>query len=150
MPCLSTRHKFPVRTRLGTRAVWALLALASGAVLALARLLVPAPEGLGTHTQLGLPPCGFIALLSLPCPACGLTTSFAHLARFALFESLRAHPLGLPLFLLLCAFWARALRGVVGGDSPARLIEHPQAGRAALLIGLALLAVWSVRLCIAT
>jgi len=138
-----------VRSPLARRSLWTLLALASGAVLALARLLEPAPEGIGTHTQLGLPRCGFLALFSLPCPACGLTTSFAHLARFALFASLRAHPLGLPLFVLVCALWVRALRGVVAGDSPARLIAHPHAGRAALLVCLALLAVWSVRLCLA-
>lgn len=132
--------------QLAQRSLWALLALASGSVLALARLLEPAAEGIGTHTQLGLPPCGFLALFSLPCPACGLTTSFAHLARLDVLASLRAHPLGLPLFALVCAFWVRALRGVVAGGSPARLLEHPQAGRAALLFCFALLAVWSVRL----
>jgi hypothetical protein len=136
-------------TQLVQRSLWALLALASGSVLALSRLLEPAPEGIGTHTQLGLPPCGFLALFSLPCPACGLTTSFAHLARLDLLASLRAHPLGLPLFVMVCLFWVRALRGVVAGGSPARLIEHRQAGRAALLLCFALLAVWSVRLCVA-
>jgi Protein of unknown function (DUF2752) len=135
-----------MRTQFARRSLWALLALACGSVLVLSFLLEPAPEGHGTHTQLGLPPCAFLTLFALPCPACGLTTSFAHLARFALLASLRAHPLGLPLFLLLCALLVRALRGSVVGDSPARMIDHPQAGRAALLVCLALLAVWSVRL----
>jgi hypothetical protein len=135
---------------LGRRSFWALFAFALGAVLALSRLLEPAPEGMGTHTQLGLPPCGFLAFFSLPCPACGLTTSFAHLARFALGASLRAHPLGLPLFILVCVLWARALRGVVTGEPPAGLIEHPHVGHAAALVCLALLLVWSVRLlCVA-
>jgi hypothetical protein len=138
-----------MRVRVLERSIWALLALASGAVLALSRLLVPAAEGLGTHMQLGLPPCGFLALFSLPCPACGLTTSFAHLARFSLLASLRAHPLGFPLFLAVLVLWIRSLRGVVAGDALARILEHPQLGRAALLLCFALLAVWTVRLCVA-
>jgi hypothetical protein len=135
-----------MRRSLARRSVWALLALASGAVLTLSRLLTPAAEGLGTHMQLGLPPCGFLALFSLPCPACGLTTSFAHLARFALVASLRAHPLGLPLFALVGALFVRSLRGVARGHTPAALVEHPQVGRAALLFCAALLAVWALRL----
>jgi hypothetical protein len=73
------------------RLLW--LALASGAlgVLALARLLSPDPRGYGTHLQLGLPACGFLALTGLPCPACGLTTCFAHLARGQLALAVRAN-----------------------------------------------------------
>ena len=32
---------------------------------------------MGTHQQLGLPPCNFVTLTGYPCPACGMTTSFA-------------------------------------------------------------------------
>jgi hypothetical protein len=122
------------------------VALASGALLAIARALVPDPSGLGTHTQLGLPPCGFFALFALPCPACGLTTSFAHTARLALLPALRAHPLGPPLFGLLLALFARALLGLLRGGSASALLTHPRAGRAGLGVVLALLLVWVVRL----
>lgn len=40
-------------------------------------------------------------LTGLPCPGCGLTTAFAHLARGHWEASIAAHPLGLPLFLLV-------------------------------------------------
>lgn len=134
---------------LAQRSPWIALALVSGSILTLSRLLTPAPEGVGTHTQLGLPQCGFLALFSLPCPACGLTTSFAHLARFELLPSLRAHPLGLPLFALVVALLLLSLRGVARGGTAARLTAHPHAGHAALLFCAALLAVWAVRLCLA-
>jgi len=46
--------------------------------LLLAARLAPAREGLGTHQQLGLPPCTARVLLGIRCPACGMTTSWAH------------------------------------------------------------------------
>lgn len=69
-------------------------------VLVIAALLTPSTSGVGTHTQLGLPPCGFLYLTGFPCPGCGLTTAFAHLAHGHVSASVGAHPLGLPLFLL--------------------------------------------------
>jgi Protein of unknown function (DUF2752) len=64
--------------------------------------LEPSPAGHGTHVQLGLPPCGFLALTGLPCPGCGLTTSFVHLLRGELSAAALANPLGIPLCLLTC------------------------------------------------
>jgi hypothetical protein len=74
------------------------LALA-GAVLVVARLLTPSPRGVGTHEQLGLPPCMFLKLTGVPCPSCGLTTSFAHATRLHLYEAFVTQPFG----LLACA-----------------------------------------------
>lgn len=82
------------------RLAYACLIGAAGAVLALAFRLRPAPEGFGTHEQLGLPPCPFLRLAGLPCPGCGLTTSFAHMARFDLAGALAAQPFGVYAFLL--------------------------------------------------
>ncbi len=76
-----------------------LLGFASAALI-LARLLSPSPRGVGTHEQLGLPPCFFLTLTGLPCPSCGLTTSFAHAARWHLYEALVAQPFGLLAFFL--------------------------------------------------
>lgn len=42
-----------------------------------AAILRPSPSGHGTHTQLGMPPCGSVVLFHRPCPGCGLTTSVA-------------------------------------------------------------------------
>ena len=39
------------------------------------------PRKMETHRQLGLPPCTFYLLTGVPCPSCGMTTSFALLVR---------------------------------------------------------------------
>jgi hypothetical protein len=88
----------PVQNRTG----WAVLALLGGGVLWVARVLTPNSQGFGTHTQLHLPPCAFYAWTHLPCPACGLTTSFAYLADGDLRQAFHAHPVGPVLFALLC------------------------------------------------
>lgn len=76
------------------------LLLVASAVLVIARLLPPSPRGVGTHQQLGLPPCFFLKLTGLPCPSCGLTTSFAHAAKLHFYEALLAQPFGLLAFCL--------------------------------------------------
>jgi hypothetical protein len=74
--------------------------LISVSVLVIARLLQPSSNGVGTHEQLGLPPCPFLYLTGIPCPSCGLTTSFAYAARFEFFSSLVTQPFGLIAFFL--------------------------------------------------
>ena len=76
------------------------LGLASGVILIVARLLQPSSRGVGTHEQLGLPPCAFLHLTGIPCPSCGLTTSFAHAARLDFYEAFIVQPFGLILFCL--------------------------------------------------
>lgn len=44
-----------------------------------------------THRQLGLPACNFRVLTDLPCPSCGMSTSFALLVRGDVVNSLRAN-----------------------------------------------------------
>jgi hypothetical protein len=67
-----------------------------------------APLGIGTHTQLGLPKCNFLRLTGLPCPSCGMTTSFALLMHGDVAASLRANPVGtlLAVFLLGMIPWS--------------------------------------------
>jgi len=66
--------------------------LAAAIVLAVSACLVPAGDGSGTHTQLGLPPCSMI--MGLPCPTCGMTTAFAHSVRGQWLAAINAQPLG--------------------------------------------------------
>ena len=75
----------------------AVLLLAS-VTLGLSRYLQPSTRGFGTHQQLGLPPCTFLLLTGIPCPSCGLTTSFAHAAHLHFLNSFLAQPFGLLAF----------------------------------------------------
>lgn len=130
----------------GRRLIWAALAAAAATLLVLARLLQPDPRGLGTHLGLGLPPCGFLLWLELPCPACGLTTSFAHLARFELQAALRAHPGGLPLYLLTILSLLASLRGALRAESLRATWVGLRAERWAVGLLVTLLATWCARL----
>jgi hypothetical protein len=57
-------------------------------------------DGFGTHEQMGLPPCLFFKLTGIPCPNCGLTTSFAHAARLHVYQAFTTQPFGLMAFCL--------------------------------------------------
>jgi uncharacterized protein DUF2752 len=72
----------------------------SALTIVIARLLHPSPRGVGTHEQLGLPPCPFLLLTGIPCPSCGLTTSFAFAAKLDFLSSLTIQPFGLIAFCL--------------------------------------------------
>ena len=65
----------------GQRIALVVLALALLALLVTAGTLTPDEQGFGTHQQLGLPPCTFYLVFKRPCPACGMTTSWAWLLR---------------------------------------------------------------------
>ncbi len=91
-------------------------------VWAIARGLEPSPSGLGTHQQMGLPPCTFRLVFNMRCPSCGMTTSWAHLARGNLWAALRANSGGAVLGLLsmVVAPWScwTAWRGHAGRTWP--------------------------------
>lgn len=65
----------------------------------LALSLTPSKTGRGTHQQLGLPPCSILLLTDIPCPTCGMTTSFSHFVRGEWPSAIRANTSG---FLLAC------------------------------------------------
>ncbi len=52
------------------------------------------PRRIGTHRQLGMPPCSFLVLTNWPCPSCGMTTSFSLLVHGDLWNSVRANFVG--------------------------------------------------------
>lgn len=86
-------------------------------VLALSLWLKPDGRLYGTHEQLGLPPCASRALLGIPCPSCGLTTSFALMSHGQPGLALEAHYLGpflyvgtLGYLVLLIVFLIRGQR----------------------------------------
>lgn len=80
--------------------IWYLVGVGlSATLLLIARLLRPSVDGVGTHRQLGLPPCAFLHFTGVPCPSCGLTTSVAHAARLHFYESVITQPFGLVVFI---------------------------------------------------
>ena len=83
------------------RLVQAALALGCWATVGLALALQPSPEGLGTHQQLGFGPCMFYQLTGRPCPGCGMTTAFAHMAHGHIVQALLVQPFGALLFVLV-------------------------------------------------
>lgn len=75
--------------------------------------LTPDPRGFGTHEQLFLPPCFFHWLTQLPCPACGLTTSFAHLVNGNIMQAIHTHRLSPILFMMFVLLTGHAIRSLL-------------------------------------
>ena len=70
------------------------------ALLWVAAWMTPAGEGMGSHQQLGFPPCSMLTLVGYPCPTCGMTTAFAFAMRGELRSAFNAQPAGLALALI--------------------------------------------------
>ncbi len=62
--------------------------------------LEPDPRGFGTHQKFGWPPCTIRVLFGVPCPSCGMTTSFANSTKGRLVDAARANLTALVLALL--------------------------------------------------
>ena len=132
--------------RTGNRLLWAIAGAAALAVLAAARALAPDPSGMGTHVQLGLPPCGWLYLTGLPCPTCGLTTAFAHMARLQVTSAFSAHALGPVLFAMTAAAIPIAAWGIATDAPVARAIERLRLAKVAAIIAAAAVVSWLLRL----
>jgi hypothetical protein len=87
------------------------------------------PRRMATHTQLGMPPCNFVLLTGKPCPACGMTTSFALLVRGDLSASMRANWAG----TLIAGLWALTMVWAIAGGIAGRPLFIPQ-GKGELIL----------------
>jgi len=81
------------------RGALVLFALGFATVFYIATLVKPYdaaghPLRMSSHTSLGMPPCRFKEMTGMPCPSCGMTTSFALLVRGDVWNSLRANWVG--------------------------------------------------------
>lgn len=86
--------------------------------LVAAAVLTPSKSGVGTHQQLGLPPCTFLHLTGFPCAFCGMTTSWTHAAHGDLLAAFVTQPMGLLLFVIDVVLATALLgRAVVGGSA---------------------------------
>jgi hypothetical protein len=88
---------------------WVMVIAAIGllGLLGVTRLLTPNESGVGTHRALGLPPCGSIVMWGIPCPSCGMTTSWSWFVRGNFGRSWAANPGGflLAIFVLVMSAW---------------------------------------------
>lgn len=121
----STAHapRFVRRSELAAnRLAGAGAAAASGALLGVAAWLAPSGAGHGTHTQLGIPPCGWVYAFDKPCPTCGMTTAFAHAAQGELWASFVTQPFAALLAVATAAvFWIGLHSAVTGSRALASL-----------------------------
>lgn len=108
------RKRPPPRMAVYVRILLLLMAVGFAAVIGVALWLDPyqkngdeyvlnedgsrAAKTMETHRQLGLPRCNMVELTGKPCPACGMTTSFALLTHGDVPNSLKANWVG----TLLC------------------------------------------------
>ena len=97
-------------------------AVAAAAVLVIAATLTPSESGHGTHQRLGLPPCGWIVSMGLPCPTCGMTTSFSHTVRGEWGEAFMAQPMGLVLCIVTAMVFVGGLVMAFTGAPLGRLL----------------------------
>jgi Protein of unknown function (DUF2752) len=115
-------------------------------LLVTAACLTPSPQGLGTHQQLGLPPCTLVAWFGIRCPSCGMTTSWAHLLRGHVVSAMQANTGGalLAIAAATCGPWLAA-SGLVG-----RWVIGPPRAGLTLAVGLTIVVVtltqWTLRL----
>ena len=110
------RKAGPRRMKMFVRVMLAVMAVGFTALIVTALCLDPYQKGddgayvlnddgsksaktMETHRQLGLPRCNMVELTGRPCPACGMTTSFALLTHGDVLNSLKANWVG----TLLCA-----------------------------------------------
>jgi len=87
------------------RSFWAFGLVCSLIVLYLSGFyLTPDARGIGTHEQLGLPPCGFVEMFDgVPCPSCGYTTTFTLAAHGRPVDAFVNQPFGFMVFLATVA-----------------------------------------------
>jgi hypothetical protein len=134
---------------ISTRLIWLGIVAGAIAVLAVALSIEPDVRGLGTHTQLGLPPCGFLSLTGSPCPGCGLTTAFAHGIRGQWLLAASANPLGLALFLVVSACIPLGLAAALRSWSVDEVVDRFGLNRWALAVAGCAFLVWVVRFAVA-
>ena len=100
----TTRRADPARLGTAARLLALGIALCCLTVLTVAALATPNPTGVGTHaSSLHMQPCHFLQTTGLPCPGCGMTTSFAWFVRGNLAASVYIQPMGATLAALSAA-----------------------------------------------
>ena len=98
-----------MKPSLRDRGLSLLLGAPAWTVMGVALSLQPDPIGHGTHKQLGLGTCSILSWTGYPCPMCGMTTTFTHMALLQWWEALQTQPFGVALFLITLVVGVLAL-----------------------------------------
>ncbi len=115
-------------------------------LLVIAWRLNPNPAGMGTHRQLGLPPCSLVQWAGIRCPSCGMTTSWSYVVRGNLWRACGVNSGGtlLALTSVVLGPW------LIGSSLLGRYLWRPPPmewiAAASVVIGLVTLVDWGIRL----
>ncbi len=132
----------------GGRALAGLIAAAVLGALLTGAALEPRSEGHGTHTQLGLPGCGWAAAFGRPCVTCGMTTAVAHAAHGNPTAAFAAQPLGAALaYAAAAGFWA-ALHATATGSRVGLALGGLARPRYLWVLAAAAAAAWGYKLAV--
>lgn len=135
----------PARASAAHRAAALGVCLLCASILIVAARLDASPDGHGTHTQLGIPPCGWALALNKPCATCGMTTAFAHAADGHFVAAFLAQPAGLVGAISIACLACAALHVALTGSALAR-IANQLANRRTLFVAIAIvLASWAYK-----
>jgi hypothetical protein len=121
------------------------LAILPLTLLAVASRLQPNSAGLGTHQQLGLPPCSMRVMMGIRCPSCGMTTSWAHFMHGQWVSSFQVNAGGFLLAGFSLAFAWIAMRTGWSGQYPS-LATQRACAVAIMVIAAVTLVDWTFRL----
>ena len=127
------------------RFVGLIVAIPCWAMLLVGAMLHPNVCGYGTHEQLGLPPCTFLARTGWPCPSCGLTTSVSLMAHGQIAAAFSAQPFGVLLAMAAAFFALGGTWQAVTGRNVIRKLGHPLVWVFLALAGL--LGGWAWNIC---
>jgi hypothetical protein len=116
------------------------------ATLLLASQLRPDPRGWGTHEQIGLPPCTLLVLTGKRCPACGMTTSWAHFTQGRISDALGASTTGTLLAGIALVVGVTASVVAARGRRVAWQPRETHVAVAALALAGVILFEWAIRL----
>lgn len=136
------RHRLSIQERL----IIAALSLCAITLLCVAAWLQPSAEGMGTHTQLGIPACSWPATIGLPCPSCGMTTAFALAADGRFFDSFMAQPSGFLLAVAAAGFAVVSAYAALTGSRMLNAITVKIGGRFWWVFGAVVLFSWGYKI----
>jgi len=141
------RARFPVPVPTNTtRIIGAAVAVPGLAVLGVAWFITPSPLGHGSHTDLGLPACGFFHTTGIPCMTCGMTTSFAHAVRGELITAIHTQPAGAMMAIATAGAVLIGLYSACTGVSFGPMLRPLSSPKPLLFAGFVFLAAWAYKI----